>query len=1364
MQALALSIDAASAAVATSLAAVALGTAAYLTSRKRKHEDVIERGLPTTASSARTNEDQPAPKAKRARTTKAPDALASEASIVDLLRRRAEETPDKVVYVFLDDAGKESVSLTFADVDRAARRVAATLQTEAGLQKGDRVMLCYPPGLDFAMGFWGCLYAGAIGIPVYPPYPGTLVKDLPKFNRMVEDSGAKVILTNRAYYMATQLATAKSFFSGAVSWPKDILWYSTDAISTAMTDRYTDVACTFDDIAFFQYSSGSTSEPKAVMVSHGNIHAQLKTWASICDDDTLVSWLPSYHDMGLVGFILVPCATGARCISMSPLAFIKDPALWMRTVSKYKGTHVCAPNFGYALAARKTTKAAVAKLDLRSLKQCICAAEPIRVESLEAFTEKFLPAGFDPKTFNCGYGLAEVTLVVTGQDPHVRQDPTVLVLKKSALEQRKAAVVAPKGHNPTDTVTLVGCGGPMPTFRVIVVDPETHVQLKDNAVGEIWIQGPSVAQGYWHREEYTKEQFRATLADPKRKRASLGSTDKSHFLRSGDVSIVDKSHWLRSGDMGFLRNGQTFITGRLKDLIIVRGRNVCPQDVEHTVETASADVRPGCVAAFSIETSQQEEALVVVAELRADLKKLPERLRAIASAVATAVLGEHQLRCASIVLLRPRSIPKTTSGKIQRRGTKAQFEAGTLAAQFTLEGPPPAAAPVSAVVESSTAEPTAAEPAVGQVVRTPEEIVAWLLERLAQEHAEAAAIDADTPWACVGLDSVAIVGLSAELGEFLGCVVPPSAFFQFDTPAKLAAAPGLATGELETQEEAAPEDAYVDEHGEIKAECYDFEVFPEVLHLRGQLNELTDAGLVLPYLDVLTVEKKQQLNFNTYNYLGYASHPAVAQASKDAITVYGTGMSSSPIVGQNVINTELEAALCQHFDAEASILFVGGWVTNVTTIAALVGKGDLILCDILNHNSCVNGQRLSGATILAFPHNDVAAAERILKSVRHKYRRVLIVIEGVYSMDGDVPDLPAFVALKKQHKAILFVDEAHSFGTMGKTGKGMCEYFDVPTADVDVRMGTMSKALGSVGGFILASQTVVQYLKYSAGGFVYSVGLGPANAGAALQSVKLMGAEPQRSVRLQELSAFFYDACVEAQLDVGTNVRGACVVVVYIGGTVETVRLSMLLSEHDKINVKPIVHPAVEEGKCRLRFFISYLHTEEDLRRTVAALVRLRAHLQAPADHPAELSQPIEVHVAAVNGDADVVAPASNEAAGKIAKVTVEAIEADTVVPEAAEPVAEVEAATEAVKAGPEAAEHATPEAVEDTTPEAVVVAVPEADAKTAAAIPVEAPVEAVVETKAVVEPEAAVVADVVAEVAAPPTKSKKTKKKKKTN
>ncbi|KAL8001928.1 putative aminotransferase, class I/classII, pyridoxal phosphate-dependent transferase, major [Plasmopara halstedii] len=298
-------------------------------------------------------------------------------------------------------------------------------------------------------------------------------------------------------------------------------------------------------------------------------------------------------------------------------------------------------------------------------------------------------------------------------------------------------------------------------------------------------------------------------------------------------------------------------------------------------------------------------------------------------------------------------------------------------------------------------------------------------------------------------------------------------------------------------------------------------------------------------------------NFNTYNYLGNASDPEVAAASKAGIDTYGTTMSSSPIVGQTQLNVDLEQALCTYFNAEASVLFVGGWVANVTTIDALVSKGDLILCDALNHDSCVNGQRLSGATILPFPHNDTKALERMLSKVRTTYRRVLIVIESVYSMDGDISDIHEIIRIKKKYKALLFVDEAHSFGTMGATGRGICEHANVDPKDIDVRMGTMSKALGSMGGFILGSQS---------------------------------------------LSKYFYDLCIEHKIPIGENTfRGAPVVVVIIGSTIATAKASEFLALN-KINVKPIVYPAVEEGKCRLRFFISALHTPKQLEDTVLAL------------------------------------------------------------------------------------------------------------------------------------------------------------------
>ncbi|TDH67878.1 hypothetical protein CCR75_009768 [Bremia lactucae] len=429
----------------------------------------------------------------------------------------------------------------------------------------------------------------------------------------------------------------------------------------------------------------------------------------------------------------------------------------------------------------------------------------------------------------------------------------------------------------------------------------------------------------------------------------------------------------------------------------------------------------------------------------------------------------------------------------------------------------------------------------------------------------------------------------------------------YDTPFKLANAPGLASGELtsvQNENDTSSHCAIPSVHSidEIDASCFEIEHFPEVQRLFQQMHEFEQEGLIVPFLETLTPEKRQMVNFNTYNYLGNASDAVVAAASKAGIDKYGTTMSSSPIVGQTQLNVDLENALCAFFHAEACILFVGGWVSNVTTIDTIVSKGDLILCDALNHDSCVSGQRLSGATILPFPHNDTKALERMLASLRTTYRRVLIVVEGVYSMDGDIPDIPELIRLKKKYKAILFLDEAHSFGTMGSTGRGICEHFHVNPHDIDIRMGTLSKALGSVGGFILGSKALVQYLKHCAGGFVFSVGLAPACGAAALASLKLMTQSASRTVTLQERSGLFYDLCQEHKVPIRKSTyRGAPVVVVMIGSTIATAQASEYLASR-KINVKPIVYPAVEEGKCRLRFFLSALHTPKELNETVKAL------------------------------------------------------------------------------------------------------------------------------------------------------------------
>ncbi|KAF0700515.1 Aste57867_8954 [Aphanomyces stellatus] len=1106
-------------------------------------------------------------------------------TVVQVLQERVVDTPEKMVYLFLDERGHEDTTVTMAGLDRAARKVAATLERKHHLVRGDRVLLCYPPGtVDFAFAFWGCLYAGAIAVPVAPPNPASLATDLPRFNRMVEDTEAKIVLTTRKYYVATQVAKAVTLFSKRVpKWSTQLEWVSTDAIADAMALRFTrPVSPALDDVAFLQYSSGSTSDPKAVIITHGNIVAQLQTSPlRFGPDTTMVSWLPHFHDFCLVVCTLVPCYIGFRCIFLSPLAFLKTPALWMQVVSKYRGTSTCGPNFGYALAARKTSADQVATLDLSSLTYCAVGAEPIRPASLAEFTHAFGPAGFNAKSFNCSYGMAEATLCITHRTPEESFEPIVISVKKSALEIHRRLVLAPFGHPKEDTKEMVGCGSTLPTFNVKVVDPDTHHEGASNHVGEIWIRGPSVGKGYWKRDVLTQDLFHAELKS---------ATDDDQRL-----------DWFRTGDLGVWHQSQLFVTERLKDLIIIRGRNVSPQDIEHTVELAHCQVRAGCVAAFSVENaSTNEENLVVVSELRVKIKDTTQ-LAVIAHDIALAVLRDHQLASAVIALLPPRAIAKTTSGKIQRRLTKQHFEFGTLVSPQYIWRAADGGKPTQPQTSHETSARTTSDPSVA--------LEAWLRAYLAKRGDKT--VDMETTWACYGIDSVAMVELCSELGSFLGCVVPPEALFKYDTPAKLMAVADTCdwTALRPSNQDDRPDDL-LHEYTDIESDCYDIAAFPEAKELQSHIDTMAAAGLRFPYLEELTLARRMQTNYNTYNYLGYASDPRVIQAATDALQIYGATMSSSPVVGQHSLLLALEASLSQHFQAEAAVVFVSGWVTNVAAIEALVGPSDLILCDVLNHNSCVHGQRLSGATVLAFPHNDVAAARRMLENVRHKFRRVLLVIEGLYSMDGDVPDLAAFVALKKTFKCLLYVDEAHSLGVLGETGRGVCEYAGVDPADIDVRMGSMSKAMGSVGGFLLGSAAAMNFFRLRAGGFVYSVGLSPPNAAAAVQAVQCMGQEPYRTTQLHQLALFFYDACVHANLDLGSTLRGGAVVVVHVGATAATVRASARLSEQYAINVRPIVAPAVEEGKGRLRFFLSVLQTQDELQRTVYAVARVLANIQ----------------------------------------------------------------------------------------------------------------------------------------------------------
>jgi 8-amino-7-oxononanoate synthase len=352
------------------------------------------------------------------------------------------------------------------------------------------------------------------------------------------------------------------------------------------------------------------------------------------------------------------------------------------------------------------------------------------------------------------------------------------------------------------------------------------------------------------------------------------------------------------------------------------------------------------------------------------------------------------------------------------------------------------------------------------------------------------------------------------------------------------------------------------------------------------------------------IDGREYINFSSYNYLGLSGHPAVSKAARDAIDRYGTSASASRLVaGERPIQRELEEALAELYEVEDCIVFVSGHATNVSTIGYLFGPKDLVIHDSLIHNSVLEGIKLAGSARRSFPHNDTAALDGILAEIRGQFERVLIVVEGHYSMDGDIPDLPALIDIKRRHQAFLMVDEAHALGVLGETGKGLHEHFDVAGKEVDIWMGTLSKTLAGCGGYIAGERALVEHLKYAAPGFIYSVGISPPLAAASLAALRLMRKEPQRVANLRERAQYFLNEIKAVGIDTGFS-RGFAIIPAIMRSSLKVAKLSNKFFERG-INVQPIIYPAVEEKAARLRFFLSNMHTEMQIKQTVETIKEL---------------------------------------------------------------------------------------------------------------------------------------------------------------
>ena len=732
-------------------------------------------------------------------------------NLSEVLEWQAASRGDRTVFTFEFDDG-EGESLTFGDFALRAKAVAAHLQRM--IHPGDRVLLVFPPGLDFVIGFFGCVAAGVLAVPATYPKPK---RPVPRLTAIAQDCQARVALTSSQTLATLDLSRVAPDLAS-------LNWICVDTIDPAEATEWKAPILSPDGAVFLQYTSGSTSHPKGVVVTHRNLLCNLEMirvgfgipWvAPPAQPGIGVFWLPAYHDMGLIGGILSPLYTGGHSVLMAPTSFLQRPARWLHAISRYRALVSGAPNFGYELCVRKITPAECRDLDLSCWQVAFCGAEPIRAETLTRFAEAFRPFGFRESAFYPCYGLAEATLLAAGGSGPA--PPKVLYVNREELSRGQVVPVP----EPSQAQALVGCGNGLLGETIKIVDPETARPVPPGQVGEIWVKGPNVAAGYWNKPEVNSRVFQARV------------------LPEGD------GPYLRTGDLGFIHEGELYVTGRLKEVIIIRGRNYYPQDIELAVQRAHPALIPDAGAAFSVEVDG-EERLVVVQEV--DRRHRDLDYREVMRQIRRAVAEEFDLDLHAIVLIRQASLPRTTSGKIQRTLCREKFLAGQLKTvaewrrkeisagasvighsrlrqqirgdgrrRVEVGGPDAAALATHFGDEKSGCVPhmmhelgsqpsgdgaknrdgdgdgkwkwpvrvrrpmTDAE--IRRLSRQIEELLLnWLVERAGVDPAE---IDRNRPFAEYGLDSLTAVELTERLEQILNVRLTPTVAWNYPTPAAL---------------------------------------------------------------------------------------------------------------------------------------------------------------------------------------------------------------------------------------------------------------------------------------------------------------------------------------------------------------------------------------------------------------------------------------------------------------------------------------------------------------------------------------------------------------------------------------------------
>src|SRR5215203_5066021 len=1081
------------------------------------------------------------------------------ATLVDLLRWRASHEPERQAYTFLGGGEAEESSVDYRELDRQARAVAARLET-LGVAGGERALLLYPPGLRYIAAFLGCLYAGVVAVPAYPPRPNR--PDM-RLRVIAADSRATVALTTNRILSSLE---RRSAYAPEL---KSLRWLATDA-GKDLAGRWRRLEVGANTLALLQYTSGSTAAPKGVMLTHGNLlHNLAMIYHALghTSHSQGVVWLPPYHDMGLIGGVLQPLYGGFPVALMSPISFLQQPLRWLQAISHLGAKTSVAPNFAYDLCVRRTTPEERATLDLSSWEVAVTGAEPIRQEILERFVAAFAPCGFRREAFYPAYGLAEATLFVSGG---LKTAPLVVLPVKGAELERDRVVPAPTGEG--SARRLVGCGRSLADQKVVVVDLGSLTRCPPDRVGEIWVSGSSVAQGYWSQAEETEHTFRAYLAE----------TGEGPFLRTGDL--------------GFLHHGELFVTGRLKELIVIRGSNHYPQDIEQTVEQSHAAVRPGGCAAFSVGSDEGEQ-LVVVQELERRYVTSADMGKVVAS-IRRAVAEHHGLEVHAVALIKTGSLSKTSSGKIQRGATRAAYTDGTLAAVATDVLPPAGAGKHDR--GSETAAP--GTPAASSGGAETERVLSIVRDFVRRRGRSKPARSGDSLQGDLGLDSLAVAELLIEVEMAFDVRLSDSV-----------------VAELQTVEDVL---RVVRKASQARAQGSSAPVGIAGLQER-MVRQIPQLGVVVSEQDgrYLKVAGRWYSDFASANYLGLDLHPAVLASIPDAIKDWGAHPSWTRAVASPQIYEDLEREIAKFIGAPQVLLFPTVTLLHSGVLPVLAAGDSVILLDRAAHNSMQEAAQLAGARGTAmdwFDHNDSKDLEQRLELHQGRFRKI-IAVDGVYSMSGAYPPLPEFVRLARKHGARVYVDDAHGLGVIGENptpenpygdlGNGVVRYFGLRHDEDIVYVGGMSKAFSSMVAFVTCADEAEKRRLSMASTSIFSGPCPMGSLASAMAGLRVSQDYEGSAIRQRVLN-------LTRRLVAGARAAGFTVdnnglfplVSVRIGAASDVVKACNVLWEHG-ILITPALFPAVPIDRGALRFTITAANTEEQVSVAIEALRKVRSRL-----------------------------------------------------------------------------------------------------------------------------------------------------------